>query len=52
MEKTINTAVLIIGAGISGLSSAHFLNKLGISCEIIEKTSQPGGSVRSNRIDG
>ena len=41
--------IAIIGAGPSGLSAAYFLTKLGFSCEIFEKESEPGGSFRIPR---
>ena len=36
--------VIIIGAGISGLSAAARLAKLGYAVEVYEKNSQSGGS--------
>ncbi len=48
----IKTDVIIIGAGISGLASAHFLKKRGLNPVIIEKSERPGGSIRTERIDG
>jgi oxygen-dependent protoporphyrinogen oxidase len=44
--------VLIIGAGISGLSCAWTLKKLGIDAEVIEGTSRPGGVIQSERVQG
>ncbi|NIT51599.1 MAG: protoporphyrinogen oxidase [candidate division Zixibacteria bacterium] len=52
MNNQINTDVGIIGAGISGLASAHFLNRNGIDVHVIEKNSAIGGSIRSERRDG
>lgn len=52
MEQTIQTQVLVIGAGISGLSTAHFLKKNGIKTHIIEKNSYFGGSIISEKKDG
>lgn len=51
MEST--HAVIIIGAGLSGLSVAHFLHKINPDQEvlILEKGSRPGGAVRSFRQD-
>lgn len=42
--------VIIIGAGLSGLTTAHALNKKGLSCLVLESRNRPGG--RINTIDG
>jgi oxygen-dependent protoporphyrinogen oxidase len=42
--------VVIIGAGISGLSCAWTLKKLGIESVILEQSSRPGGVIRSEKI--
>jgi oxygen-dependent protoporphyrinogen oxidase len=44
--------VTIIGAGISGLSCAWNLKRLGIEAVILEKTSRPGGVIRTEKING
>ncbi len=44
--------VVIIGAGISGLSCAWTLKKLGIDAEIVEATSRAGGVIRTENING
>ncbi len=35
--------VLILGAGLCGMSAAHELGKLGYTCEIVEARARPGG---------
>ena len=43
---------LIIGGGISGLSIAWWLAQEGLSCQIWEADSRPGGKIRSQQKDG
>jgi len=42
----------IIGAGISGLATAHELRERGVEVEVFEATDEPGGVVRSRTVDG
>ncbi len=44
--------VIIIGAGISGLSCAWTLKKLGIDAVILEESSRPGGVIQTETING
>lgn len=44
--------VLIIGGGISGLASAWWLARNGLSVEVWEAGRQPGGKIMSTRQDG
>lgn len=39
----------IVGAGITGLTSAYFLDKAGFEVTIYEKSSRVGGVIRSHR---
>jgi len=48
MTKT----VVVIGAGISGLTSAYLLAKRGYDVRIIEKKSEVGGSIESVKESG
>jgi protoporphyrinogen/coproporphyrinogen III oxidase len=47
-----DTAALIIGAGISGLACAYALKKAGIDTLLLEASSEPGGIIRSQKLDG
>lgn len=44
--------IIILGAGLAGLSAAWHLQKKGINCRIFEKESQVGGLCRSKKING
>jgi len=41
--------VVILGAGIAGMTAAFEMKKLGFSCTILEATSRAGGRVRTIR---
>lgn len=47
-----NPQVLIIGGGLSGLSTAWSLARRGIRVEVWEADHQPGGKIRSTREQG
>ena len=44
--------VLIVGAGISGLTGAYHLRRSGIDANVVEASPQPGGVIRCERRDG
>lgn len=44
--------VVIIGGGLTGLAAAHELDRLGLSCTLIEVKPRLGGSIASETIDG
>ena len=44
--------IIIIGAGISGLSLAHYCAREGLKTMVIEKTGRVGGTFHSCRFDG
>jgi oxygen-dependent protoporphyrinogen oxidase len=44
--------VLIIGGGISGLSTAYYLNKAGVRPTLIDKSPQLGGVIRTTVQQG
>ena len=44
--------VLIIGAGLAGLSAAITLQAAGRNVRVIESSDRPGGRVTSDLIDG
>lgn len=48
----MDTDVLIVGGGISGLSVARGLSRRGVHTELWEADAQPGGKIRSRREEG
>ncbi|MBS4028562.1 MAG: protoporphyrinogen oxidase [Ignavibacteriales bacterium] len=44
--------VIIIGAGISGLTVAYFLKKNGCNVTVLEEDSEVGGTMKTEFIDG
>ncbi len=44
------SSVLIVGGGISGLSTAYYLNKQGVPFTLIEKGNNLGGVIRTETI--
>jgi prolycopene isomerase len=43
-EENVSKSVVVIGAGISGLTAAALLSKSGFEVTLVEKNYQPGGS--------
>ncbi len=48
----MNVDVVVVGAGISGLSAAFYLAQFGHSVLAIERQVRAGGKAQSERIDG
>lgn len=44
--------VIVIGAGLAGLSAALTLESEGVSVTVLESSDRPGGRVTSDEIDG
>ncbi len=42
----------VVGAGISGLSLVHHLDRRGIDAVAFDAAPEPGGVIRSGRVDG
>jgi oxygen-dependent protoporphyrinogen oxidase len=47
-----NVPVLIVGAGISGLTCAYSLGKSGIDAQVVDASPRPGGVIRSECREG
>lgn len=44
--------VIIVGAGLAGLSCARRLTEVGFACTVLEASDQVGGRVRTDYVDG
>jgi len=44
--------IIVLGAGLSGLSAAWHLQERGMDCQVFEKEPGVGGLCRSKKIDG
>lgn len=44
--------VIVVGAGISGLATAYYLNRAGIRATIVEKAAKPGGVIQTEIQSG
>lgn len=44
--------IVVVGAGIAGLTSAHFLSRHGFEVVVLEQGDTPGGRMRQVELDG
>jgi oxygen-dependent protoporphyrinogen oxidase len=44
--------VAVVGAGITGLAATHYLGEHGVDVVTFEADDEPGGVIRSRRVDG
>lgn len=52
MATTSNAPVLIVGGGLTGLTTGYLLARAGIPCLLVEKEDRTGGLCRSFTLDG
>ncbi|NNK14551.1 MAG: NAD(P)-binding protein [Desulfofustis sp.] len=52
MEKQAMHEVVIIGAGLAGLSCARVLQKHNVGFTLLEKADRPGGRIKTDRVNG
>lgn len=51
-EPACQADVVIVGAGVAGLSAAHRLNSAGVSTVVLEAAPHVGGRMTTEKIDG
>ncbi|QCX76130.1 Putrescine oxidase [Streptomyces sp. YIM 121038] len=51
-EPAHHADVVIVGAGVSGLSAAHQLNRAGVTTVILEAAPYVGGRMSTEKVDG
>jgi len=44
--------VIVVGAGLAGLTAATYLERAGLEVTVLEKSDRPGGRVKTDLIDG
>lgn len=47
MAESVKTEVVIVGAGLTGLTMAFYLKKAGVNFRIIEKSAKTGGVIQT-----
>jgi oxygen-dependent protoporphyrinogen oxidase len=52
MADIVETDATVVGAGISGLTTAHYLAAQGVDVRILEKSERVGGTIETRRQDG
>lgn len=48
----MNSNVIIVGGGISGLATAYYLKQHGVRSTLVEKSARLGGLIQTNIIEG
>src|SRR6476469_3356743 len=52
LQRECHVSTVIIGGGISGLSTAYYLAKQGHDCTILESRPRLGGVIQTERVEG
>jgi len=52
MERTESPDVVVVGAGLSGLSAARELTREGLEVLVLEARDRPGGRMQVTEVDG
>lgn len=52
MERWLSVDVVVVGAGLAGLSCVRVVSEAGLTCTLLEASDGVGGRVRTDRVDG
>ncbi|MBN2636048.1 MAG: protoporphyrinogen oxidase [Prolixibacteraceae bacterium] len=52
MSKNKSLKIAIVGAGLTGLTTAYYLKKAGVDVQVFEKTNRAGGVINTHHEDG
>jgi phytoene dehydrogenase-like protein len=52
LEPAYQADVVIVGAGVAGLSAAHRLSSAGVTVAVLEAASYVGGRMSTEKVDG
>lgn len=52
MEKPNSIKVAVVGAGLTGLTTAFYLRKAGVDVQVFEKADRPGGVIKTHHENG
>ncbi|MCL6675011.1 NAD(P)-binding protein, partial [Streptomyces panaciradicis] len=52
LEPAYQADVVIVGAGVAGLSAAHRLNSAGVTTAVLEAAPCAGGRMSTEKVDG
>ncbi|MGH9410071.1 MAG: protoporphyrinogen oxidase [Vicinamibacterales bacterium] len=52
IHQLTNSPILIVGSGITGLTAAYALHRLGLRPRVLEAAPRSGGLIYSERVDG
>lgn len=52
MEQSKQPNIAIIGAGLTGLTTAYYLKKSGLKVTVFEKSNRAGGVIKTNHENG
>jgi oxygen-dependent protoporphyrinogen oxidase len=52
MSEESSAQVVVVGAGIAGLTAAHFLDRAGVRVKVLEASSRVGGRMITDSLNG